>query len=386
MSSYSAADVAALNRTLAALRAQPDDIHCPQLAALKAWATEVGASFPAPTAPSAPAESAEPECDDESEPDEERWTLSDAEPATIPAKCGEPSDADVDAAVAAKAEAAELHSDGKKQEAIAKMGEALTFNPNNAMYWGLRALYHLEYEKPRAALHDANKALELNPQNVRALRVRGTVNRHLGHWEDSLKDLSAAQAVDYDEKTNETLKYVQHRAMERHKRELARQRAKEEAAERRQEELRRQRQQEAAAAAAEARAASDGMPGGTPGGMPRGFPAGMPGGMPGAMPPGMESILQDPDIVAAMQDPEVGPKLAQMMQNPMAAMSLMNDPKVGPVMQKIMSKMMGGGGMPGAMGGMGGGMPGGFPGAGGMPSRGGAASGAARSTPQDDLD
>ncbi|CAJ1004721.1 putative STI1 domain containing protein, partial [Leishmania naiffi] len=320
----------------------------------------------------------------------------------IPAKYSEPSDADVDAAISAKGEAVELHADGKLAEAITKMSEALTHNPSNAMYWGIRALYHLEFNKPRAALHDANKTLELNSQNVRALRVRGTISRHLGHWEDSLKDLSAAQAIDYDEKTNETLKFVQLRVMQRHKRELARQHAEEAAVARRQEELRRQRQREAAeeaAATAEAQAASGGMPGGMAGGMPGGFP----GGMPGGMPPGMESVLQDPDIIAAMQDPEVAPKLTQMMQNPMAAMSMMNDPKVGPVMQKIMAKMMGGGGMPGGMGGMGGmpggmggmpggmgGMPGGmggFPGASGMPPRGGAASGGtSRSTTKDDLD
>ncbi|TPP50868.1 TPR repeat family protein [Leishmania donovani] len=322
MPAYSDADVAALNRMLKELRRHPDDIHLRELIALKEWAME-------------------------------RWTLSDGEPEAIPAKNGEPSDADVDAAMAAKGEAVELHGEGKQEEAIAKMGEALTYNPSNAMYWGMRALYHLEFNKPRAALHDANKALELNPQNVRALRVRGTVNRHLGHWEDSLKDLSAAQAIDYDDKTNETLKYVQSRATHRHRRQLLRQHAEEEAAARRQEELRRQRQMEAekAAAAAEAQTASGSMPGG----MPRGFPGGVPGGMPGGMPPGMESVLQDPEIMAAMQDPEVAPKLAQMMQNPMAAMSMMNDPKVGP-------------------------------GAGGVPPHRGAADGASGSTRRDDLD
>ncbi|CAM39882.1 conserved hypothetical protein [Leishmania braziliensis MHOM/BR/75/M2904] len=382
---YSDADVSGLRRILEALSRQPGDIHLSELAELKAWATAAGASFPAAAVPTVPVEAATLEQDDKSDSDEEHWTLVDEDPEEIPAKYSEPSDADVDAAVSAKGEAVELHADGKLAEAITKMSEALAHNPSNAMYWGLRALYHLEFNKPRAALHDANKTLELNSQNVRALRVRGTVNRHLGHWEDSLKDLSAAQAIDYDEKTNETLKFVQFRAMQRHKRELARQHAEEAAVARRQEELRRQRQREAAeeaAATAEAQAASGGMPGGMPGGFPGGMPGGFPGGMPGGMPPGMESVLQDPDIIAAMQDPEVAPKLTQMMQNPMAAMSMMNDPKVGPVMQKIMAKMMGGGGMPGGMGGMGG-----FPGASGMPPRGGAASGGtSRSTTKDDLD
>ncbi|KAG5490525.1 hypothetical protein JKF63_00645 [Porcisia hertigi] len=266
MSAYSGVDVAALNRTLEALRLRPDDIHLPELVELKRWATEAGAVFPDPeTRAAGSAEAAASRHDEESEPDEERWSLSDSEPAAIPAKSGEPSDADMDAAMAAKGEAVQLHNDGKLEEAISKMSEALTYTPGSAMYWGLRSQYYLELNKPNAALHDANKALELNPQNVRALRVRGTVRRHLGHWEDSLKDLSAAQAIDYDATTTETLKYVQCRFTNRHKRELARKLAQEEAAAKRQEELRRQRQQETAEAA-KTQEASAKFPGGMPGG------------------------------------------------------------------------------------------------------------------------
>merc|ERR1719274_274868 len=83
----------------------------------------------------------------------------------------------------------------------------------------------------------------------------------------------------------------------------------------------------------------------------------------------MESIMQDPEIMAAMANPKVMAAMQQCMGNPMAMMQYMNDPEVGPVLQKVMGKFMGGGGMPG-MGGMGGmpdmaGMMGGMGGMGG---------------------
>ncbi|KPI88745.1 hypothetical protein ABL78_2124, partial [Leptomonas seymouri] len=261
MSTYSEEDVVAMNHVLEALEAHPEDIHKEGLAKLKRWATHAGAVFTPPPAAKEEEEEEEEE-ENASEPDEERWTLDDDEPTEIPAKADEPSEAEVEAAMSAKGEATELYSEGKREEAVAKMSEALAHNPGNAMYWGLRALYYFESSRPCAALHDARKALALNPQNVRALRVRGTINRHLGRWEEAMKDLSDAQAIDYDDKTNETLKYVQTRVTQRHKRELARQEAKMEAARKRQEELRRQRQAEEAAAAEEESHGFGGMPGG----------------------------------------------------------------------------------------------------------------------------
>ena len=94
------------------------------------------------------------------------------------------------------------------------------------------------------------------------------------------------------------------------------------------------------------------------GGMP-----GMGGG--GGMPAGMDEIMKDPEIMAAMANPKVMAAVQSCMGNPMQMMQYMNDPEVGPVLQKMMGKMMGGGMPPGAMGGMPGGM-GGVPG--GMPA------------------
>lgn len=377
--SLSESDIQAVNRVLEAVMANPALLQDPRLELLREWAASLGATIPSapPASASAkahPAHAAEDEneedtSDAQSEPDAERWELTDDAPADggVPDKAGEPSDADAEAAMALKGEAAELFADGKTAEAVEKLTAALRLVPRNAMYWGLRSQYNLQLSRPRAALQDADRALSINPQNVRALRVRGTVLRHTGDWEAARESLKDAQAIDYDESVDATLKFVQTRLSQRHQREVQRQQAREEA------EQRRQREEEARAAAS-ASASSTGMPG-------RGTGT-MPGAMPG-MPPGMDQLFNDPELLAAMQDPDVGPKLASCMQNPAMMMQMMNDPKVGPVLQKLVEKMM-----PGMAGGMGGGMPPGGMG-GGMPP--GGMGGASAAPPQrghggDDLD
>jgi len=95
----------------------------------------------------------------------------------------------------------------------------------------------------------------------------------------------------------------------------------------------------------------------------------------------MAGLMSDPEIAAGMQNPKVmkafqdlmsGPGGPMgLMSNPAKLQEMMSDPEVGPFLQKMMSKVMGGGmggmggAMPGGMGGMGGGMPGGSGGFGG---------------------
>ena len=64
---------------------------------------------------------------------------------------------------------------------------------------------------------------------------------------------------------------------------------------------------------------------------------------------------------------EVAAAFKDIMANPGNIMKYQGNPKVMALLQKMASKMGGGGGMPGMMGGMGGGMPGMPGGMGGMP-------------------
>ena len=113
----------------------------------------------------------------------------------------------------------------------------------------------------------------------------------------------------------------------------------------------------------------------------------------GGMPGGLGGILNDPELMAALADPEVAKAFQDITSNPANIMKYQGNPKVMALAAKLASKV--GGGMPG-MGGMGG-MPGmggfpGFGGMGGMPGMGGMGSEEPTSTPKpppsstDDLD
>jgi suppressor of tumorigenicity protein 13 len=43
--------------------------------------------------------------------------------------------------------------------------------------------------KPNAAIRDATRALELNPDQAKGFKVRGTARRYLGQYEDAIHDL-----------------------------------------------------------------------------------------------------------------------------------------------------------------------------------------------------
>jgi thioredoxin 1 len=87
------------------------------------------------------------------------------------------------------------------------------------------------------------------------------------------------------------------------------------------------------------------------------------GGMDPAMMARMQqALMQDPELLQIMQRPETMAKLQQLMSNPQAAMSMMNDPEMFRLFTKVQALMAGGGG---GFGGGGGASVGGFGGGGG---------------------
>ncbi|EKF98401.1 Hsc70-interacting protein, putative, partial [Trypanosoma cruzi] len=242
----SGVELEAVNRVVEHLRCHPEDLHRNELRELREYMASLGASIPPPPdTPDVSGVRKEANSDDEeeyvSEPDSQRCALEPVSDDDITAYDGtDPTPEDEERAMGLKAQAAELAADGDFDKAIELMGKALRIVPGKAMYWAQRASYFLKCTQPGAALQDANRALDLNPENVRALRVRGTVNRRLGKWEEALKDLSEAQAVDYDEGIDEILRFVQKRTNDRRQF----QQRKKEAQRLRQEALRRQREQE----------------------------------------------------------------------------------------------------------------------------------------------
>ncbi|KAL5708073.1 hypothetical protein ACHQM5_018908 [Ranunculus cassubicifolius] len=170
-----------------------------------------------------------------------------------------------DASQSAKGQAIEAISEGKLEEAIEHLTEAILLNPTSAIMYATRATVYIKMKKPNAAIRDASAALEVEP-NVHKIE-------------------------EHRRKYDRLLKEKEVRANQR-------------------------RRAAAEAAYAKAKKAEKSASSRRPGGMPSGFPGagGMPGGFPGAggMPGGFPSaggmpggFPGDPELMAAFQDPEV---------------------------------------------------------------------------------
>ncbi|CAI5531649.1 unnamed protein product [Closterium sp. Naga37s-1] len=233
---------------------------------------------------------------------------------------------------------------------------------------------------------------QLNPDSARAYKSRGEAKALLGQWEVAAADLRLASRLDYDEEVNSFLKLVEPKAhrLEEHRRKYDRLRKeREERVAAKERERRRKaaqkayeeekRREEERKNAARGAGGGGGFPGGFPagmGGMPGGFPGGMggmPGGFPGGMPAGMggmggmggmpgmgggagggmpdmsqmlnvSQMLNDPELLMALQNPAVMAAMQDVMKNPANLLKYQNDPTVGPVLMKLMSKFGGGAG------------------------------------------
>ncbi|CAI0541288.1 unnamed protein product [Linum tenue] len=302
-----------------------------------------------------------------------------------------------DASQEAKAKAMEAISEGKLEDAIEHLTEAILLNPLSAIMYGTRATVYIKMKKPNAAIRDANAALkvcywQINPDSAKGYKARGMACSLLGKWEEAAKDLHVASKLDYDEEISAVLKKVEPNAhkLDEHRRKYDRLRKERED---RKAEKERQRRRAKAQVSCEMPTKAEyekakkqeqssssgrpgGMPGGFPGGMPGGFPGGMPGGFPGGMPgfpgaggmpggfpgaggmpggfpgaggmpggaPGnvdFSKILNDPDMMAAFSDPEIMAALQDVMKNPANLAKHQSNPKVAPVIAKMMSKFAG---------------------------------------------
>ncbi|KAG1354750.1 putative FAM10 family protein [Cocos nucifera] len=267
-----------------------------------------------------------------------------------PQKMGDPSievtEESRDASQEAKGKAIEAISEGKLDEAIEHLTEAILLNPMSAIMYATRASVYIKMKKPNAAIRDANAALEINPDSAKGYKSRGIALAMLGKWEEAAKDLHLASKLDYDEEISAVLKKVEpnvHKIEEHHRKY---ERLRKEREEKKIERERQRRRAEAQAAYEKAKKKeqsssrpSGGMPGGFPGGMPGGFPGAMPGGVPGNI--DMGQILNDPELMASFNDPEVMAALQDVMNNPASFAKHQANPKVAPVIAKMMGKFAG---------------------------------------------
>lgn len=145
-----------------------------------------------------------------------------------PQKMGDPSvevtEEKRDAAQEAKSKAIDAMSEGKLEEAINHITEAITLNPTSAIFYATRASIFVKLKKPNAAIRDANAALEINSDSAKGYKIRGIAKAMLGHWEEAASDLHVASKLDYDEEIGSVLKKVEPNArkIEEHRRKYER--------------------------------------------------------------------------------------------------------------------------------------------------------------------
>lgn len=103
-----------------------------------------------------------------------------------------------EAAQLSKAKAMDAMADGKLDEAIDLLTEAILLNPKSAILYANRASVFLKLKKPNAAIRDADVALQINPDSAKGYKARGMARAMLGLWEEAASDLHVASKLDFD--------------------------------------------------------------------------------------------------------------------------------------------------------------------------------------------
>ncbi|KAL0417297.1 UNVERIFIED_CONTAM: TPR repeat-containing thioredoxin TDX [Sesamum latifolium] len=129
-----------------------------------------------------------------------------------------------EAAQLSKAKAMDAIADGKLDEAIDLLTEAILLNPKSAILYANRASVFLKLKKPNAAIRDADAALQINPDSAKGYKARGMARAMLGLWEEAASDLHVASKLDFDEEIHLMLKKVEPNAnrIEEHRRKYER--------------------------------------------------------------------------------------------------------------------------------------------------------------------
>lgn len=89
-----------------------------------------------------------------------------------------------------------LAEQGKKQEAVSQMQEAVRLAPRDANLWYLLGLGQIENNDEPGALRSFDEALKIEPAFIRALFNRALLNEKVGRLEQALEDLENCSKLD----------------------------------------------------------------------------------------------------------------------------------------------------------------------------------------------
>ncbi|XP_050216717.1 TPR repeat-containing thioredoxin TDX [Mercurialis annua] len=259
-----AAKISDLKQFVEHCKSDPSTLNDPSLSFFKSYLNSLGARVPAPqtnsekggidmsnTKENRDGQRSSDEIDEIIESDVELDESDVVEPDNDPPqKMGNPvtevSEEMQDAARMEKLKAMDAISEGKLGEAIDYLTESIMLNPTSAILYATRASVFIKLKKPNAAIHDANAALEINPDSAKGYKIRGMARAMLGHWEEAAKDLHVASKLDYDEEIGLVLKKVEPNAhkLEEHRRKYERMRKERELTKAERERQRRAKAQE----------------------------------------------------------------------------------------------------------------------------------------------
>ncbi|KAK7320167.1 hypothetical protein RJT34_04901 [Clitoria ternatea] len=224
-----------LKQFIESCKSNPSLLHDPSLSFFKSYLLSLGARIP-------PHPKTEPEDVDHKmsdppfsaqndDPDdivESDVELDDADVVQPdndpPQKMGDPSaqvtEEQMDAAQLAKSKAVDAISQGKLDEALDHLTQAVLLNPHSAILYATRASVFMKLKKPNAAIRDADTALKINPDSAKGYKIRGMSRALLGLWKESVSDLRVASKLDHDEEIAMALKKVELNAnkIEEHRR------------------------------------------------------------------------------------------------------------------------------------------------------------------------
>lgn len=328
-------------------KSTPSVLHKPELSFFKSYLESLGAKIPpAPAEEARPETPEEPKMDKAPSPEDVEVETPESEESDIdldtsgvvesdddePLEVGDASievtEEMMEESSEKRSQAMALQSEGKLEESVKAWTEAILKNPTCAVLYAKRANVLLRLQKPNAAIRDADKALEFNPDQPLAYKIRGRANRLLGNWEEAAHDLATACKLDYTDEANEWLKEVMPNAkkLQEHRRKWERKREERELKER-QDRIRRAKEEREKEYQRHKEQHGDSPFAGD-------FP-----GFPGAG--GIGDVLQDPEIMAAFQDPEVAAAFQDISQNPANLAKYQSNPKIKNIMTKMAMKMGG---------------------------------------------
>jgi len=143
------------------------------------------------------------------------------------------NDSEIEKSDQLKTDGREALRAGDYDKALDLLTKALNIQPNSSILIADRGKCWLKLKKPNNAIKDADRALGVNPDSAKALRIRGQARILLGQLESGHADLCTANRIDYDEETYDLIKQYQEKVDKIRASRIKRERSQEEKKKRR---------------------------------------------------------------------------------------------------------------------------------------------------------